>query len=568
MEAKYIIFYLLSLLSFKIYSTSCCNSCKGSQDNTKKQNSMTNNNHIKTNPNLNTNIKTTNKKNKNNNTEKNNINTKLSKYYKKKDTADKKNYNNIDLNKSQVNKIKNSKIKNEDLNDEKEEKKKEDKSSEEEDKEGNKSSEEDKEGNKSSEEENKSVKEEEEEDKSIKEKEEKEEEDKSIKKKEEKDGNKSSEEEDSDDESVNNDTKKRKWEIQINNNKIDITKDELSKETFKDLNIVNCNKYSVKYFTIFKINSDIYNKIQLNSNIKFIFNDENLIDICDFTSFSIKSNKENYYIILYEPANVNGIFTGDNLSNINEIKLIYLNKNIKILNEFFSYDSDGNDENSDKNKIKIKKIYILETFFSGKVTDMRAMFSDFKELIKIEGLGNLKTDSCKKMCGMFQNCSSIEEIDLSNWNISYQADLCSMFYKCKNLKKVKFPEETFSSQGSIAEMFVGCENLETIDLRSIKEHKYNYFNLEGILGKGCNNIQEIIISDGLFHELIYTEIGDYKNLKKIVIYINDKENYNKILNEYEEQVAIFNKNLNTQGYKLNIEEKKELTIYTYSRNNP
>ena len=79
MEAKYIIFYLLSLLSFKIYSTSCCNSCKGSQDNTKKQNYMTNNNNIKTNPNLNTNVKTTNKKNKNNNTEKNNKNKKLNK---------------------------------------------------------------------------------------------------------------------------------------------------------------------------------------------------------------------------------------------------------------------------------------------------------------------------------------------------------------------------------------------------------------------------------------------------------------------------------------------------------
>ena len=504
---------------------------------------MTNNNHIKTNHNLNTNKETTNKKTKSNST---NIDTKLSKYYKKKYTTNKKNYSNINLNQSQENKIKNSKIKNKDLNDKKEEKEKEDKLV-------------------------KDKKEEDLEGKSSKnnEEEENEEKDKSVKEKEEKEGNKSSEEEDSDDESVNNDTKKRKWEIQINDNKIDISKDELSYETFKDLNIVNCNKYSVKHLVIFKINNEIYEQIQLKSNIKFIYNDENLIDNCDFTSFSIKSNKENYYIILYEPANVNSIFTGDNLSNINEIKLIYLNKSTIDLSSFFSYVSDENDDKSGENvdKNKIKKIYIFETFFSGKVTDMRAMFSDFKELKKIEGLGNLKTDSCKEMIGMFQNCSSIEEIDLSNWDIADQANLCGMFYNCKNLKKVKFPEKTFSPQGSIAEMFELCENLETIDLRSIKKPKYNYFNLEGILGKGCNNLQEIIISDELFYELICTEIKDYKNLKKIVIYINDKENYNKILDEYKEEIAIFNGNLNTLGYKLNTEEKNKLTIYTYSKDN-
>lgn len=562
MEAKYIIFYLLSLLSFKIYSTSCCNSCKGSQDNTKKQNYMTNNNNIKTNPNLNTNVKTTNKKNKNNNTEKNNINTKLNKYYKKKDTTDKKNYNNIDLNQSQGNKIKNSKIKNKNLNDEKEEKEKEDKLVKDK---------KDKEGNKSSEEENKSVKEEEEEeeeDKSIKEKEEKKKEDKSLKGKEENEENKSSEEEDSDDESVNNDTK---WEIQINDNKIDITKDELSNETFKDLNIVNCD-LSKDRFIIFKIDNGIYEQIQLKSDIKLIHNDRNTIDKCEeagFTLFSIKSNEENYYIILYGLQEFYKIFTGDNLSNINEIKLIYLNKSTRYLSYFFSYVSDENDDKSGKNvdKNKIKKIYIFETFFSGKVEKMNYMFSGCKELIKIEGLGNLKTDSCKEMIGMFQNCSSIEEIDLSNWNIANSAYLNDMFFECKNLKKVKFPKETVITYGYINNMFEGCENLKTIDLSSIKETKHDC-SLEDILGKGCNNIQEITISDGLFHELIYTEIGDYKNLKKIVIYINDKENYNKILNEYEEKVAIFNKNLNTQGYKLNIEEKKELTIYTYSRNNP
>ena len=524
---------------------------------------MTNNNHIKTNPNLNTNIKTANKKNKSNSKEKNNIDIKLSKHYKKKDTTDKKNYSNINLNQSQGNKIKNSKIKNEDLNDGKEEE--ENKSvKEKEEKEGNKSSEEE-----DNEEGNKSVKEKEEKDgNKSSEKEDNEEENKSVKEKKENEENKSSEEEDNDDESVNNDTKKRKWEIQIDDNKIDITKEELSNETFKALNIVNCD-FHKDSFVIFKINNEIYEQIQLNSNIKFIFNDENLIDNYEFTSFSIKSNEKNYYIILYEPANVNRIFTGDNLSNINEIKLIYLNKSTRYLSYFFSYVSDENDDKSGKNvdKNKIKKIYIFETFFSGKVTDMRAMFSDFKELINIEGLGNLKTDSCKKMSGMFQNCSSIEEIDLSNWNIANSAYLNDMFFECKNLKKVKFPKETVITYGYINNMFEGCENLKTIDLSSIKETKKNC-NLEDILGKGCNNIQEIIISDGLFHELIYTKIGDYKNLKKIVIYINDKENYSEILDKYKEKVTIFNKNLKTQGYKLNTEEKDMLTIYTYSRNNP
>ena len=197
---------------------------------------------------------------------------------------------------------------------------------------------------------------------------------------------------------------------------------------------------------------------------------------------------------------------------------------------------------------------------------MTCMFSNFKELIKIEGLGNLKTDLCKSPTSMFQNCSSIEEIDLSNWNISYEANLCFMFYKCKNLKKVKFPEKTFITYGDIYNMFEGCENLKTIDLRSIKETRHGC-NLVDILCNGCNNLQEIIISDGLFRELIWTEIKDYKNLKKIVIYINDKENHKKILDEYKKQVEIFEGDLNTQGYKLNTEEKNKLTIYTYSRNN-
>ena len=71
---------------------------------------------------------------------------------------------------------------------------------------------------------------------------------------------------------------------------------------------------------------------------------------------------------------------------------------------------------------------------------MSWMFNKCSSLKKIN-LSNFNTNNVTNMIGMFYECSSLREINISNFNTNNVTYMSWMFYKCSDETKIKIKEQ-------------------------------------------------------------------------------------------------------------------------------
>ena len=99
-----------------------------------------------------------------------------------------------------------------------------------------------------------------------------------------------------------------------------------------------------------------------------------------------------------------------------------------------------------------------------KVIEASYLFSNFNNLISINGLSNFNTSEVTSMVGMFNNCSSLKSLDLSNFNTSKVTSMHHMFGGCSSLKSLDLSNFNTSKVTSMTEMFYSCSSLKSLDL--------------------------------------------------------------------------------------------------------
>ena len=94
-----------------------------------------------------------------------------------------------------------------------------------------------------------------------------------------------------------------------------------------------------------------------------------------------------------------------------------------------------------------KKIRTLDlhNFNTSKVTDMAAMFHDTENLVEIKGLSDFDVSNVTAMNMLFQNATSIVDIDLSKWDTSKVTNMKNMFVSTFGLKTLNLGG-TFSTE--------------------------------------------------------------------------------------------------------------------------
>jgi surface protein len=91
--------------------------------------------------------------------------------------------------------------------------------------------------------------------------------------------------------------------------------------------------------------------------------------------------------------------------------------------------------------------------------------------LKRKGIENWKTTSATNMNALFHNCAE-EELDLSGWDVSKVQFFCQMFENSPNLKRIKGLEKWNTSAGlGFDGMFERCSKLEEVDLSSFNTTK-------------------------------------------------------------------------------------------------
>ena len=163
----------------------------------------------------------------------------------------------------------------------------------------------------------------------------------------------------------------------------------------------------------------------------------------------------------------------------------------------------------------------LSNFDASKVTTMRIMFNKCKKLKEIKGLDKLITSNLTNMEGMFQDCSEIESLDLSNLDTSNVTNMAYLFNNCHNLKEIK-GLNNFITTGvtDFQSMFKSCFQLEYIDLSSFDSSNavnMDYIfddchKLKGIKGLNKLNTSNLTSLEGMFQlcfGLKYIDVSNF-----------------------------------------------------------
>ncbi len=125
----------------------------------------------------------------------------------------------------------------------------------------------------------------------------------------------------------------------------------------------------------------------------------------------------------------------------------------------------------------------LENFDTSKLSTWAAggyyMFAECTRLEELK-ISSWDVSNFVYMIGMFQNCNSLQSLDLSGWNTSNVINMNGMFYNCNNLKTI-YVSEKWGNNAQVIEsfrMFSGCDSLSGAIQYDSSKTDINYANYE------------------------------------------------------------------------------------------
>ena len=136
----------------------------------------------------------------------------------------------------------------------------------------------------------------------------------------------------------------------------------------------------------------------------------------------------------------------------------------------------------------------VEASFKGsntsKVTYMGYMFNGCSGLTSLD-VSNFDTSKVTDMHGMFYNCKGLTSLDVSNFNTSMVINMGSMFSSCSSLKSLDLSGYNTSNVTNMGNMFGGCSSLTSLDVS--KFNTSNVTNMYGMFSR-CSGLESLDLS--------------------------------------------------------------------------
>ena len=132
----------------------------------------------------------------------------------------------------------------------------------------------------------------------------------------------------------------------------------------------------------------------------------------------------------------------------------------------------------------------VSSFNTENVTNMNSMFMGCSNLTTLD-LSSFKTDKVTNMEGMFYACSGLTSIDISGFNTENVTKMSHMFLNCSSLTGLDVSSFKTGNVTNMNSMFMGCSNLTTLDLSSFKTDKVTNM---GFMFSGCISLTNLDLS--------------------------------------------------------------------------
>ena len=166
----------------------------------------------------------------------------------------------------------------------------------------------------------------------------------------------------------------------------------------------------------------------------------------------------------------------------------------------------------------ITKVIFDESFASCRPTSTAYWFSGFNNLVNIEGIENLKTDSVTNMSNMFYNCTSLTTLDVTGFNTQNVTNMYQMFCYCSGLTSIDLSSFNTENVTNMGGMFTACWNLTSLDVKgfntqNVTEMTFMFQTCSGLSSLDVShfNTAKVTETHGMFRHCSGLEILDLSN---------------------------------------------------------
>lgn len=161
----------------------------------------------------------------------------------------------------------------------------------------------------------------------------------------------------------------------------------------------------------------------------------------------------------------------------------------------------------------LKDITGLSYLNTSEVTNMWGMFYDCKSLENID-VSHFDTSKVQRMYSMFRSCNSLKSLDVSHFDTSNVTEMDCMFYECVSLENLDVSHFDTSKVTDMGFMFMNCNKLKTLDVSHFDTS--NVTNMI-VMFYGCEALTSLDVSH--FNTSKVTNMGcmfyQCSNLKKL-----------------------------------------------------
>ena len=217
-----------------------------------------------------------------------------------------------------------------------------------------------------------------------------------------------------------------------------------------------------------------------------------IIDGLDYSSGNYDGKSFTLNINVYSDATVykqiNSTMQSNDLANPSKLwahvstvtKIIFQDEIRQIPNTVYEYDISADGNNSVMARIIVdpddstKHIaYIQGDDGIYAPTNSSYLFKDFSVLENMEGIEYFDTSKVTNMAGMFYQCKSLTDLDLSSFDTSNVVNMEFMFYHCRGLTNLDLNSFDTSNVTNMYRMFYYCIRLTNLDLSSFATSSLN-----------------------------------------------------------------------------------------------
>ena len=170
-------------------------------------------------------------------------------------------------------------------------------------------------------------------------------------------------------------------------------------------------------------------------------------------------------------------------------------------NYFYKFNKEG------KHNLKYSFRYYL--------TKINFLFSNCSSLTNLD-LSNFNTKNVKDMSGMFEGCTSLTKIDLSNFNTQNVQHMLGMFMGCSSLINLNLANFDTQNVQDMSGMFMGCSSLINLNLSNFNTQ--NVKNMTSMF-EGCSSLTNLNLSNFIIiqNDFIFP-IPYYNSAIKMILY--------------------------------------------------